>query len=220
MKIGIAAATLFEIQPTINFLAQSDAGQLPHEFVVLVTGIGSLASAYNLTNFITRQAPDYMVQAGIGGSFTETLPPGETVLIGEEILGDLGAEENNLFIDLFDMGLMEPSVHPYTNKRLLNPHIMDWEKYGLPVATGITVNEITTLQTRINIFSQKYNCEIESMEGGAFHYVCLQENIPFIQFRSVSNYVGDRNKNTWKLKESIENLNNTLIKILQQIPLA
>ena len=218
MKIGIAAATSFEIQPTINFLMQLDEAQQPHEFLLLITGIGSLASAYNLTHFITRQSPDYMIQAGIGGCFTNTLSPGETVLIKEEILGDLGAEENNLFVDMFDMGLMEPSAKPYTNRRLINPYIMDWKKYDLPLATGITVNEITTQPSRIDILKQKYQAEIESMEGGAFHYVCLQENIPFIQFRSVSNYVGERNKNSWKLKESIENLNNTLIKILPQIP--
>ncbi len=218
MKIGIAAATYFEIRPTIDFLLQSDVLQLPHEFEILITGIGSMISSYNLTNFISRQSPGYMIQAGIGGSFTDKFSPGETVMIREEVLGDLGADENNLFKDMFDMGMMDVAAKPFNNGRLINPNITDWEQYGLPLANGITVNEITTSQKRISILYEKYHCDIESMEGAAFHYVCLQENIPFIQLRSVSNYVGGRDINTWKLRESIENLNHSLIKIVLQIP--
>ncbi len=48
------------------------------------------------------------------------------------------------------------------------------------------------------------------MEGAALHYVCLQEQIPFVQIRSVSNYVGERDKTKWKMKEAIENLNTEL----------
>jgi futalosine hydrolase len=44
------------------------------------------------------------------------------------------------------------------------------------------------------------------MEGAALHYVGGITNTPFIQIRAVSNYVGERNKAKWKLKESIEQL--------------
>jgi futalosine hydrolase len=217
MKIGIAAASTLEIQPTINFLNQSHPGQFRHNFEVVITGIGSLASAYHLTRFISRQSPAYMIQAGIGGSFTAAYPPGETVLIREEILADLGVEENNSFNDVFDMGLMQDSIPPFTGKRLVNPDIGDWAQYQLRMAVGITVNEITTRQKRINLLKEKYNGDIESMEGAAFHYVCLQENISFMQLRSISNYVGERDKQKWQLKESIENLNKVLVTIIQQI---
>ena len=52
------------------------------------------------------------------------------------------------------------------------------------------------------------------MECAALHYVCLQQNVPFLQIRSVSNEVGERDKSKWKIKEAVENLNNELIKIL------
>lgn len=218
MKIGIAAATAFEIQPTIDFLLQSHTQQSKHEFELLITGIGSIASAYQLANFIIRKSPDYMLQAGIGGSFNTTLQLGDTVIIRDDVTGDMGVEENNLFRDLFDMGFMEPDTKPYTEGRLINPYITDWERHGLPIVHGITVNEITSSQQRINLLRKKYNCDIESMEGAAFHHVCLQENIPFLQLRSISNYIGERDKGNWKLKESITNLNQALIKIIQQIP--
>jgi futalosine hydrolase len=218
MKIGIAAATLFEIQPAIDFLLRLDNLPLQHDFEILITGIGSLASVYQLTSFINKESPGYMIQAGIGGSFNEELPPGVTVLIGEEIMGDVGAEENGLFKDLFDLGLMKPSSPPYNGRSLSNPGSTSWKQFGLPIVNGLTVNEITTRQQRINQLKDKYHCDIESMEGAAFHYVCLQEDIPFLQMRSVSNYVGERDKTKWKLKDSIENLNTQLIKMIQQIP--
>ena len=56
------------------------------------------------------------------------------------------------------------------------------------------------------------------MEGAALHFVCLQQKISFIQIRSVSNYVGERNKSSWKMEEAINQLNKTLITFLQQLP--
>ena len=53
------------------------------------------------------------------------------------------------------------------------------------------------------------------MEGAALHYVCLMEKIPFLQIRSISNYVGERNKRNWNMKEAIANLNKKLIEFVQ-----
>ena len=56
------------------------------------------------------------------------------------------------------------------------------------------------------------------MEGAAFHYLCLQEQVPFLQLRAISNHVGERNKANWKLKEAIHNLNEKLIGIIKELP--
>ena len=55
------------------------------------------------------------------------------------------------------------------------------------------------------------------MEGAALHYVCLHQNIPFIQLRAISNYVGERDKTKWKIDLAISNLHNELIKLLKQL---
>jgi futalosine hydrolase len=62
-----------------------------------------------------------------------------------------------------------------------------------------------------------FSPEIESMEGAALHFVALHQNIPFIQMRSISNWVGERDKSKWKIKEAISNLNNELKKIIDLI---
>ena len=59
----------------------------------------------------------------------------------------------------------------------------------------------------IQHYKEKFDPTTESMEGAALHFVCLSENIPFLQFRVLSNYIGERNKKKWILKESIIQLN-------------
>ena len=55
------------------------------------------------------------------------------------------------------------------------------------------------------------------MEGAAFFYVCLVKNIKFIQIRSVSNFVEERNKKAWKIPLAIENLNKELKNIINNL---
>lgn len=216
MKIGIAAATRFEIQPTIDFLKRHSNVVQSHDFEIVITGIGSVSTCYTLLKFIHEYRPGFIVQAGIGGSFTERFPPGTVVVIKDEVMGDVGVEEKTGFLDVFDLRLMEPSTTPFMHKRLTNPYLDHPAFGGLASASGITVNEITTRPERIKQLQAKYSCEIESMEGAACHYVCLQEKLPFVQLRAVSNDIGDRDKRNWELQSSIRNLNEKLIFIIQQ----
>jgi len=64
---------------------------------------------------------------------------------------------------------------------------------------------------------EKYHSDIESMEGTAFHYVCLQQKIDFLQIRSISNVVGERDKSRWAIDSAIRNLNSELIKIIDNL---
>jgi futalosine hydrolase len=45
------------------------------------------------------------------------------------------------------------------------------------------------------------------MEGAAVFYVCLNENIPVLQIRSISNYVEDRDTTKWDIPLAIKQLN-------------
>jgi futalosine hydrolase len=184
---------------------------------VLTTGVGSTATAYALTKYVVENKPDLIIQAGIAGSFNADIRPGTVGFIKEEIFADLGAIENNELTDIFDLGLAGMSEPPFTNKWLKNPLLDSWKKFNLPLFTSATVNRISSGQIEVERIKAKYNPDIESMEGAALHYVCLKENVPFIQIRAISNYCGERNKNNWKLKESIINLNEVLKKIITEL---
>lgn len=214
MDILLAAATRQEIAPAIHYLQQHDFRLQGRDFKVLITGIGMMATTYALGRYVHLHKPAKVIQAGIGGSFSAAHPPESVVLVQEEVIGDLGVQEGGTFKDLFDMKLQDAGVHPFTGKFLVNPYIHSFTQLGLLAVRGITVNEITTDLNRTQILQQKYQPVVESMEGAALHYVCLMEEVPFLQIRAVSNYVGERDKKKWKMKEAIELLNERLIGIL------
>ena len=215
MHILLTAATNFEIQPAINYLAERDCLRGKNKIDVLITGIGTLSTAYWITKNIADKRPDYMIQAGVAGSFSDAYPPGSMVLVSEEATGDLGVEENNEFKDVFDMGLPQITT-PYTGKNLVNPDAENLKRFNLPLVKAITINEITTRGARIKQLQQKYQPVVESMECAAFHYIALMEKIPFLQLRAVSNLVGERDKSKWKMKDAIHLLNEKLIEILNK----
>ena len=218
MAVLIMAATSREIAPTIEYLNSNGFMVNDQILDLLISGVGLLSSAYTLTSRIINHSPELVIQAGIAGSFSDVYPPASTVLIQEEVLGDCGVIEEGIFKDIFDLNLANENGEPFTNKKLINPACQRWKKTGLPFVTGVTVNEITTDEKRIEQLKVKYKPDIESMEGAALHFVCLQQKIPFVQMRTVSNYVGERNKSRWKMEEAINQLNKNLITFLQQLP--
>ncbi|HWK08273.1 MAG TPA: futalosine hydrolase [Puia sp.] len=225
MYILLAAATPFEIQPAIDFLkgpgSISDAGSfsLPgsrHETDILITGVGSIATTWSLMRQIGRRKPDIIIQAGIAGCFTRKAP-GEVVAIKEESLADLGVWEDRRFKTLFDLNLSPPDAPPFSNRLLVNPYKKLLALSGLEPVRAITVNEISTDKTRIEWIQQNTAPVVESMEGGGLHYVCLQEKIPFLQLRSVSNDIGERDKTKWDIRTAIANLNARLIDLFDKL---
>lgn len=216
MNILIVAATEREIDTTRRYLAEKIYQRKDCSIQILITGVGLVNTTYRLTRYFAVEKPDLVIQAGIGGSFHPFYPPGTVTVVKEEIFGDAGAEENNEFKDLFDLRLEEDEF-PFSNQLLLNPHEIWLAKTKLQKVRAISVNEITTRHDRIVQLTEKYSVIVESMEGAAFHYVCLQEGIPFIQFRSISNYAGERDKFKWKMKDAVNNLNEHLLQYIRPL---
>jgi futalosine hydrolase len=205
MNLLIVAATKFEIEP---FFKEKTLAE------ILITGVGIPATVYHLTKKISAEKYDFVIQAGIAGSFSDEFNLAEVVQVKEDTFADLGIEEKGNFRTLFDMGFINKSDFPFTNGWLMNPAAFS-EKNNLPFTKGITVNKIGDDQLQNKMIQEKFLPDIESMEGAAFHYVCLQQKNNFLQLRSISNKVGERDKSKWKLKESIENLNKELLKIIE-----
>jgi futalosine hydrolase len=56
------------------------------------------------------------------------------------------------------------------------------------------------------------------MEGAALHFVCLKNQIPFIQFRAISNRVEIRNRNSWKVQEALAALHPAVQDFVLKLP--
>jgi futalosine hydrolase len=117
---------------------------------------------------------------------------------------------------LFDLKLLNQNTVPWQMERLINQNSL-LAATGLPVADGITVNEISTEEPIIQYYRDQLQVQVESMEGAALHYIGLLEKIPFLQIRSLSNFIGERNKAKWKMKEAIAALNRELQRILMKL---
>ena len=206
MNILIAAATQHEILSTAEL-----ENFAKHNIQICYTGVGMMATALSLLNKINTLKPDLIIQIGIAGSFNEHDTLGKVYCIKKEQYGDLGVWENDGWKDVYDMKLSEGK------NEFINKYLPEYNLTNLTEVNAITVNAVTTDKRMIEALQQKYNPAIETMEGLALHYVCLQNEIPFIQIRAVSNYIGERDKTKWKMKESIRNVNNALVDYLEKL---
>jgi futalosine hydrolase len=218
MRVIITAATVAEWMPSfleMNHLYTGESQRLKVQFHQ--SGVGMLASAVAITRMVKEDKPDLIIQAGIAGCFDASAALGKVVVIKDESLADMGVEEDGKWKDIFDLKLEKSSYHPFERRKLPNPWLAKFNLLKLPEVSAITINEISTNKERILQLVKKYDPYTESMEGAAVHYVCREANIPFIQMRAVSNYIGERNKANWKIKEAIDNLNQGLLKYVDKL---
>jgi futalosine hydrolase len=217
MNCLIIAATTIEIMPFLEYLNHTVAKENEkYSMDILVSGIGLTATTYSLMKQIQIKRPHLIIQAGVGGCFDTKIPLGTVLAISQEAIADQSVIELDKLKTLFDLKLLPGDQYPFS-KGWLNNKSDILKRSGLKKVKGISVNEITTSEKRISFYKEKFNPVIESMEGAALHYVGLMEKIPFLQLRAVSNYVGERKKKNWNMKESVANLNRELIKVIERI---
>jgi futalosine hydrolase len=209
MKILVCAATEMEINPTIQFLASHEYRHVE----VVVTGVGLMTSTYAITKAIALHPPEFIIQAGIAGTLDPSAELGSVVVVRNETIGDLGVAEEDGFQSLFDLKLSSANLPPWTDGLLRNDDYR-LASFGLPVVDGVTVNEISTKEHTIRYYREQLQVQVETMEGAALHYVGLMERIPFVQIRSLSNYIGERDKTKWEMKKAIASLNRELQHLL------
>ncbi len=207
MQILVVAATSMEIAP---FMAKWPVAD--H----LITGVGSPFAIYHIMQRMHQIDYDLVVQAGIAGSYLKDMALGDVVAVSKDNFADIGIVENNQWITMFESGFATASEFPFTNGWLVNNgRLLD--DLDLQKVNAITVNTVTDEAERINQLVAKFDPQIETMEGAALHYVCLQQNIPFLQMRGISNYVGERDKTKWNMEGAVYNLNNELQSLYKRL---
>lgn len=226
MNILLVAATAFEVGPLLTHLSlsQGDEKTLRHsrfdklDIDVLITGIGMIHTAFHLGKALAVKRYDFAVNAGIAGAYNTSMELGKVVNVTRDCIAELGMDEGERFINLLEPGLMDPDVFPYRSGYLYSDKFPDLPSLSeLPRLPGNTINQIHAGHESLAAMKVQYPAEVETMEGAAFLYGCLFEGIPCVQIRSFSNHVGERNKSLWQIPLAIENLNKTLLKILQEL---
>ncbi len=80
----------------------------------------------------------------------------------------------------------------------------------LSTVTGVTVQTVSGAAKQIEELRARFSPDIETMESAAFFYVCLQEKVPFIALRAISNRVEPRDKSRWNIPLALNNLDMAL----------
>lgn len=207
MKVLLVSATEFEIA---SYFKRKDT------IDILLSGVGIPIALYRLQKKITEIRYNLVIQVGLAGAFTTKFDLGETVLVNQDTFGDLGIEEKELFTPIFETDLFNKNEFPFENGWLVNKNKI-LQQSTLEAVKAVTINKVTDKGSVKQQLIDSFNPDIETMEGAALHYVCLHQNIPFIQLRAISNYVGERDKTKWKIDVAITNLNNELQKLLNEL---
>jgi futalosine hydrolase len=220
----LLTATAFEVAPTLISHGVAHkmvsgvgvAGTLLEtpEFDCLVTGVGQLQCAVHLVSLLRSREYGLVIQAGLAGSFNSDYYKCSVVVVGEEVLGDLGAEAGTQFLDICDMGLLNPNQPPFQEGVLRNPNGDLLVKTGLPLARSVTVNRTLGTPLSIGWIAGRYAPDIVNMEGAALFYGCLLMGVPFLELRAISDMVGPRDKSAWDIPGSVKALNLKLMELL------
>ncbi|MEF9985947.1 MAG: futalosine hydrolase [Bacteroidales bacterium] len=192
----------------------------------MLTGIGTTSTCYRLTKKILEanfeKSPyTLIINIGIAGSFNiSNLPIGTTIVIEKEYFGDLGFETMFEFQTLFQYELLDADVFPYKGGALYREKLEEplenlLAKYDS--VTGVTVQTVSGDPNRVEDMKKRFLPDIESMEGAAIYYVCLQEKISCFELRTVSNEVGERDKNKWNTPAALKSLTECCKEILNTV---
>ena len=99
MHLTIVAATPFEIEPTRQFLIENFESKDQLNFTkeeqtvqILITGVGSTATAFSLGQYLSKVKTNLLINAGIAGAFSEKHRIGDVFLVERDRFGDLGVE--------------------------------------------------------------------------------------------------------------------------------
>lgn len=223
MKILIVSATSYEIAPLIRYMDEHAKKASFFEYIYkghtiypLVTGVGSLMTAFALARYTDIKQVDIAINVGLAGTYGTDFELGEVVEIYKDRFADLGVEESDGgFTDVYELGLSDQNNFPYDKGWIENKK----PKYAsmLPQVTGLTVNKVHGERKSIQLIKSKYTADIESMEGAGFMFACRIMDVDHHQIRAISNYVEPRNKANWQIQISIDNLNQHLITFVDQI---
>ena len=223
MKILIVAATSMEVKLLIDELVPE--GEHSHllkqyklgdkEIDILVAGIGTTFTTFHLTNTLLHNNYELVINVGLAGSFSNTLEIGEVVNVVSEEFADLGVENKDSFLTLFESGFLDSNEFPFESG-LLKASFNGFHQFKK--VRGITSNKSHGRRSSISEIHEKFSAQVESNEGAAVFYVCNWLGIECMQIRAISNLVENHDSSKWNIPLALVNLKKSIFEVVSQIP--
>ncbi|WP_088106113.1 futalosine hydrolase [Halalkalibacter urbisdiaboli] len=176
-------------------------------FEVAVAGVGLAQAAATTAAKLAVEHYDLVINAGIAGGFVGRASIGSIVVANEIIAADLGAETAEGFRSLEDLKLGYSWVS--VEVAAADSIVEALKRTGLAVGSGpiLTLSTVTgTANTAEELLVRHPNAVAEAMEGFGVAVAAKQFNIPVLEIRTISNLVGPRDREAWRLKEALVSL--------------
>jgi futalosine hydrolase len=195
-----------------SFLPLARRYKCPH----LVCGLGPASISFELTRFIeSRGIPYTVILAGVAGAYRRADVELEDVcLASSEVYGDLGRHGPSGIEPISLEGdetqtefALEPGWRQIISLELV-------KKLGLRCGPMVTVSCVTGNKERARELRERFKSIAENMEGAAAAQVCNYYQVPLLEFRGISNWVGDLDRKNWRLDQALNATARVLEKVL------
>ena len=178
-----------------------------HRFEVLAAGVGAAAAAAATARALTASAYGLVVNAGIGGGFPGRAEVGSLVVADAIVAADLGVRTAEGFLSLDELGLGATRLP--VDPGLVRAVAGALRAAGLPVRSGtvLTVATVTgTAESAAELAARIPGAAAEAMEGYGAALAARECGVPVLELRAVSNLVGPRDREVWRVAEALEKL--------------
>ncbi|MCL6292967.1 futalosine hydrolase [Streptomyces griseus] len=173
-------------------------------FDVLAGGAGpaaaAAATAFALAAGASAPVPyGLVVSAGIGGAFTPLTPLGSLVVASDIVAADLGADTPDGFLPVTALGFGRDRFAP-------PPALVREVAAAAGAAAGpvLTVSTVTgTAERAAGLLAAHPGALAEAMEGFGVAEAAARAGVPVLELRAVSNAVGPRDRDAWRIGDAL-----------------
>lgn len=179
-------------------------------FDVLAGEAGPAAAAAATAFALASDRYDLVISAGIGGGFAGIAPVGSLVVAGRIGAADLGAETSAGFVPVTDLGFGR--VWHFPPRSLVR---------AVAAATHAVTGDILTVSTVTGsaeraaaLLAAHPGAAAEAMEGFGVAEAAGRLGLPALELRAVSNAVGPRDRDAWRIGDALAALTEAFGKLI------
>jgi futalosine hydrolase len=172
---------------------------------VIATGAGPAAAATGAAWMLASEPYELVVSLGIGGGFAPAAPVGSVVVSTRSVPADLGADSPEGFLPISKLGFAPPVDD--VDEEWCGAIVTALSDAGLHVVTGkvLSVSTVTGTAARAAELLALYpDAAAEGMEGYGVLTAATMASVPFVEIRTISNVVGPRDRDAWKIDEALD----------------
>jgi len=146
-----------------------------------------------------------VILAGVAGAYRcVDVDLGDVCLATSEAYGDLGRQGPSGIEPIYLEGEEVQTDFALESgwRKFITSDIV--ERLGLHCSPMVTVSCTTGDPKKAQELRNRFRAIVENMEGAAAAQVCDYYQVPLLEFRGISNWVGELNRKKWRMDQALE----------------